>query len=82
MTDELIERLARLHRHYESGGMGGEHAAKILRDAIARIMADAKIIKAADELAMVVDGFMDEYGHDSLYENLAAYRAAVSERIT
>ena len=80
MTDELVERLARLHRHYESGGMGGEPTAKILQDASARIIADAKIIDAADALAQSLSG--DVVFMDCVHQSAAAYRAAVSERDT
>ena len=84
MTDELIERLARLHRHYESGGMGGDKAAKANKDASARIIADAKIIEAADELAIVVAGLLDVMPAHKMElpvkHALAAYRAAALEK--
>ena len=84
MTDELIERLARLHRHYESGGMGGDKAAKANKDASARILADAKIIKAAEELETylkyAINGPWMAFHLEGAKKALAAYRAAALEK--
>lgn len=77
MTDELIERI-------KAGAKWGGTCtdASYVQEMEARILADAAIIKAAEELAKAVELMHSDWMLDEIASALAAYRAAVSERDT